>query len=264
MSEWLGLLYLVMPFMRCESLHKLLVQEWALGLKNSPRLTGKWQRDWRPAHAQGLVHRDIKPANILLEDGVDRLTITDFGRARAVDDASVTRSRVIAGTPQYMSPEQARGDVIDAPQRSVQPGEAMLYAMCTGRTPFRAETSYGILRRITDAEPRPIREINPEIPAWLADSIGKLLAKNPDARFASAAEVAELFEQCLAHVQQPTVVPLPDACQTSSRPHSSVRRWIILGGIVILGSALEDSCSFKVRPDHRCRTERRQQRPSPL
>ena len=65
------------------------------------------------AHAQGLVHRDIKPANILLENGVERVKLTDFGLARAVDDASLTQSGVIAGTPQYMAPEQARGEPVD-------------------------------------------------------------------------------------------------------------------------------------------------------
>jgi serine/threonine protein kinase len=83
--------------------------------------------------------------------------------------------------------------------------------MCTGRPPFRAETSYGILRRITDTEPRSIREINPAIPAWLVAIIAKLHAKDPADRFASADELANLLEQCLAHVQQPTAVPLPDA-----------------------------------------------------
>ena len=81
--------------------------------------------------------------------------------------------------------------------------------MCTGRPPFRAETSYGVLRRITDEEPRPIREINPEIPEWLCRIVAKLMAKRPDDRFQSAHEVAELLEECLAHVQQPTAVPLP-------------------------------------------------------
>jgi hypothetical protein len=79
----------------------------------------------------------------------------------------------------------------------------VLYAMCTGRPPFRAETSYGVLRRITDAEPRRVREINPDIPEWLAAIVARLHAKDPADRFATAAEVAELLEQCLAEVQQP-------------------------------------------------------------
>ena len=160
------------------------------------------------AHAQGLVHRDVKPANILLADGVERVKLTDFGLARAADDASLTKTGIIAGTPQYMSPEQARGESVDQRSDLFSLG-SVLYAMCTGRAPFRAETSYGVLRRVTDEEPRPIREINPDIPEWLCRIIARLMSKQPDDRFASAREVAELLEECLAHVQQPTAVPLP-------------------------------------------------------
>ena len=160
------------------------------------------------AHAQGLVHRDVKPANILLADGIERVKLTDFGLARAADDASLTKTGFIAGTPQYMSPEQARGEAVDQRSDLFSLG-SVLHAMCTGRPPFRAETSYGVLRRITDEEPRPIREINPEIPDWLCGIVARLMAKRPDDRFQSAGEVAALLEQCLAHVQQPTIVPLP-------------------------------------------------------
>jgi len=128
------------------------------------------------AHAQGLVHRDIKPANILLADGVERVTITDFCLARATDDASMTRSGMIAWTPQYMSPEQARGDSIDHRSDLFSFG-SVLYAMCTGHPPFRAETSYGTLQRICQAQPRPIRQSNPDIPLWLCRLIDKLHAK---------------------------------------------------------------------------------------
>ena len=83
------------------------------------------------------MHRDIKPANVLFHNGMARVKITDFGLARAVDDASLTQSGIIAGTPQYMSPEQARGDAINASTDLFSLG-SVLYAMCTGRPPFRA------------------------------------------------------------------------------------------------------------------------------
>jgi hypothetical protein len=124
-----------------------------------------------------------------------------------------TKTGVIAGAPQYMSPEQARGEPVDQRSDLFSLG-SVLYAMCTGRPPFRAETSYGVLRRITDEEPRPIREINPDIPDWLCGIVGKLMSKRPDGRFSSAQEVAALLEQCLAHVQQPTIVPLPKVAGT--------------------------------------------------
>ncbi len=200
--------YLVMPYVPCQSLQQRLDRHGALELSDVLRIACQVSRALAAAHAQGLVHRDVKPANILLEEGVDRVLLTDFGLARAVDDASLTRTGVIAGTPPYMSPEQARGELLDARSDLFSLGSVM-YAMVTGRPPFRAETSYGILRRITDTEPRPIHAIQPETPDWIAGVIAKLHAKDPDARFTSADELSHLLEQCLAHVRQPSVVPLP-------------------------------------------------------
>jgi serine/threonine protein kinase/protein involved in polysaccharide export with SLBB domain len=207
-SEAAGLPYLVMPYVRGPSLQRRLDDEGTLELAEILRVGMQAAAGLAAAHAQGLVHRDVKPANILLADGIERVKLTDFGLARAADDASLTKTGVIAGTPQYMSPEQARGEPVDQRSDLFSLG-SVLYAMCAGRPPFRAETSYGVLRRITDEEPRPIREINPGIPEWLCGIVARLMAKRPDDRFQSAAEVAGLLEQCLAHVQQPTAAPLP-------------------------------------------------------
>jgi hypothetical protein len=160
------------------------------------------------AHKQGLVHRDIKPSNILLENGVERVKITDFGLARAVDDASVTQSGTVAGTPMYMSPEQAEGLPIDHRSDLFSLGTVM-YTMCTGHSPFRASGTHAVLKRVIEASPRPIREINDEIPEWLCDIIAKLHAKKPGERFQSAKEVAEILQQHLAHLQQPGQAQLP-------------------------------------------------------
>ena len=215
-SEAAGLPYLVMPYVRGPSLQRRLDDEGPLAVVEILRVAMQAAAGLAAAHAQGLVHRDVKPANILLADGIERVKLTDFGLARAADDASLTRTGVIAGTPQYMSPEQARGEPVD-PRSDLFSLGSVLYAMCTGRSPFRAETSYGVLRRITDEEPRPIREINPDIPDWLAGIVSKLMSKLPDDRFQSAREVAALLEECLAHVQQPTVVPLPNVLLTLRR-----------------------------------------------
>ena len=174
--------YLVMPYVRGTSLQKRLDQEGPLSLQEILRIGSQIAAGLAAAHAQGLVHRDIKPANILLEEGVERVTITDFGLARAVDDATITHSGMIAGTPQYMSPEQARGEAVD-PRSDLFSLGSVLYAVCTGRPPFRAETSYGVMRRITDDEPTPIREINPDIPEWLCQIIGKLMSKRAADRY---------------------------------------------------------------------------------
>ena len=200
--------FLVMPYVRGESLDSRIKSNGPLSTVSIVRIAMQISSGLSAAHAQGLVHRDIKPANIILEDGVERLLITDFGLARAVDDATLTRTGVISGTPEYMSPEQAIGSEIDTRSDLFSLG-ALMYAMCTGHSPFRAETSYGVLRRITDNQPRPIREINEAIPAWLEAFIFKLLSKKPQDRVGSAKQSAELLRDCLAHVQHPTAVELP-------------------------------------------------------
>jgi WD40 repeat protein len=208
---WQGVPFLVMPYLSDVPLQKRIDDEGPLPLAAILRVGEQVAAGLSAAHAHGLVHRDVKPANILIGGGVERVTITDFGLARAADDASLTKTGVIAGTPQFMSPEQARGDSVDQRSDLFSLGSVM-YTMSTGRPPFRAETSYGILRRITDEEPRPLREINPDIPEWLCTIIAKLMSKQPNDRFESATEVAELLEECLAHVQQPTAAPLPESC----------------------------------------------------
>ena len=232
--------YLVMPYVPCESLQQRLERQGWLETLDVVRIAWQVSCGLAAAHAQGLVHRDIKPANMLLEKGVERVLLTDFGLARAVDDASLTRTGVIAGTPQYMSPEQARGNRSIARSDLFSLG-SVLYAMCTGRPPFRAETSFGILRRITDTEPRPIREVNPGIPDWLVAIIAKLHAKDPARRFASADELAKVLEQCLAHVQQPTTVPLPESVARLARRGSGVD--CSRGGLVGKAAPSAASCT---------------------
>lgn len=219
-AEFDGLPYLVMPYARGPSLQKRIDERGALPLVEVLRIGCQIAAGLAAAHDQGLVHRDIKPANILLSDGIDRLVITDFGLARAVDDASVTKTGVIAGTPQYMSPEQARGDAVDHRSDLFSLG-SVLYTLCTGRIPFRGESAYGILRQITDHEPRPILEIQSCVPSWLCRVIRILHEKSAQNRYQSAQEVATVLQQCLAHVQNPGN-PLPEQLQPKSESANPV------------------------------------------
>src|SRR5262245_12468541 len=129
--------YLAMQYVSGMSLQERLDKSGPMQLHEILRVGMQTASGLAAAHAQGLVHRDIKPANILLENGVERVKITDFGLARAATEASLTQSGVVAGTPQYMSPEQAEGKAIDQRTDLFSLG-SVLYAMCTGRAPFRA------------------------------------------------------------------------------------------------------------------------------
>lgn len=219
--------YLVMEFVDGPSLQQRLDAEGFLQLNQILRIGIQVASGLAAAHAQGLVHRDIKPGNILLESGIERVTITDFGLARAADDASVTREGTVVGTPQYMSPEQARGAPVEQTSDLFSLG-SVLYALATGRPPFRAETPYGVMRRITDDSPTAIRDLNPEIPAWLCKIISRLMAKKKDDRFQSAAEVRELLEACLNHTQQPTTA-LPKIPELPRARHKSLTLKILAG-----------------------------------
>jgi serine/threonine-protein kinase len=208
--------YLVMEYVPGRSLQERLDRLGPLTLPEILRIGMQAASGLAAAHAQGLVHRDVKPANILLDHGVERARLTDFGLARAAADASLTQSWVVTGTPHYMSPEQARGETIDHRADLFSLGST-LYAMCTGFPPFRAESAVAVLRRVSDETPRRVRDINPGVPAWLDGIIAQLHAKDPDLRFQSAAEVADLLGRCLAHVQQPDRNPLPALAKKLAR-----------------------------------------------
>ncbi len=235
-GEWKGLPYLVMALVDGRSLQERLDAGGALEVREVLRIGMQAALGLAAAHAQGLVHRDVKPANILLENGVERVRLTDFGLARAADDASLTRSGVIAGTPQYMAPEQARGEAVDHRADLFSLG-SVLYAMCTGHAPFRAEGAVAVLRRVCDERARPVRQVNPDVPTWLAGLIEQLHAKRPADRPGAAAEVAERIGRGLAHLQRPGEVA-PPAPLKAGRPSGRRGRFFRLAIAAIVLTAL--------------------------
>ncbi|HJT75869.1 MAG TPA: serine/threonine-protein kinase [Gemmataceae bacterium] len=198
-DEKSGLPYLVMQLVEGESLQDRLDRDGPLPLKDILRIGMQTAAGLSAAHAHGLIHRDIKPANILLEDGKN-VRLTDFGLARAYDDVRLTQSGFLAGTPLYMSPEQALGQELD-PRTDLFSLGGVLYALCTGHAPFGGSSPFLVLKSVTESEPRPIGEVNADIPDWLSAIIGKLLAKKREDRYQSAAEVAELLGRHLAFLE---------------------------------------------------------------
>jgi serine/threonine protein kinase len=192
--------YLTMQFVAGRTLQAKLDDAGPLPLRETLRIGLQIAEGLAAAHRQGLIHRDIKPANILLENSVERVRITDFGLARAIDGASLTQSGVVAGTPAYMSPEQAEGARLDCRSDLFSLG-SVLYAMCAGHPPFEADSAVAVLRQICDHAPPALRQVNAAVPPWLEALVAKLQAKQPADRFASAAEVATLLGERLARLQ---------------------------------------------------------------
>lgn len=235
-DEHRSLPYFAMEYVPGGTLAARLAHEGPLEVVAAVRIAMQTARALHAAHDSGLVHRDIKPANILLDRGVERVRVTDFGLARVASEASDTASGMLAGTPQFMSPEQINRDACDARSDLFSLG-SMMYAMCTGHAPFRADSVFAVLQRIVHEEPRRIREQNPSVPFWLEGFIARLMAKDCEARFQSAAEVAELLERELAHLQNPGLAPAPARpwlprrrMFTDSSAHSS-RAALIAAGI---------------------------------
>ncbi len=201
-SEFKGIPFLVMPLIRGDSLQKRLRAEGQLPVDVILRIAMQTASGLAAAHSQGLIHRDVKPANILLGPGTERVTLTDFGLARAVDEVDLTVTGMLPGTPRYMSPEQARGEILDARTDLFSLG-LVLYEMAAGQSPFRADSSYAVLRKISEAEPKPLVEFRTDLPEWLIQIISRLLAKNPLDRLASARDLERLLADGLAHLQAP-------------------------------------------------------------
>ena len=220
--------HLVMEYIPGETLQQHIDRVGPLDAGEVRRLGSQVAEGLAAAHAMGLIHRDVKPANVLLEAGPEpRVKLTDFGLARTADDASVTQSGQIIGTPMYMAPEQALGKPFDQRADLFSLG-SLLYVMTTGRPPFRADSTLAVLRRVTEDTPRPIRDIIPEAPPWLCAVIAKLHAKDPANRYATAQDVVE----ALASGQGP-------AMPTSPEPRRLLQWWgiatAVFAGLVSLG-----------------------------
>jgi serine/threonine protein kinase len=226
--------YLVMDYIPGQTLQQRLDERGPLDVPTTVRLGKQIAEGLAAAHEQDLIHRDIKPGNILLEGGTtERVKITDFGLARAADDASMTQSGLIAGTPMYMAPEQALGEKIDERADLFSLG-TVLYQMVSGHPPFRAGSTVAVLKRVVDDEPRAIREVIPETPQWLCDIIAKLHAKDPDDRYQSAREVAAVLADCEAQLKANTRLEDFSRIPRIKSADSGRSKWLVATAAVLL------------------------------
>ncbi len=219
-----GLPYLVMQLVSGESLEQRLARQKLLPLREIVRIGMQAAQGLAAAHAQGLTHRDIKPGNILLEPPSDRVKLTDFGLARVAHDDRLTRSGFVTGTPLYMAPEQALGEDPD-PRSDLFSLGAVLYEMCAGQPPFTGPSTLAILKQIAEVKHQPLRELNPAIPDWFADTIDRLLEKKPSDRIQTAAQLAELLEYQWAFMKTSSD-EVPEVCEIEARREAIRNRWI--------------------------------------
>jgi eukaryotic-like serine/threonine-protein kinase len=150
------------------------------------------------AHKQQVVHRDIKPANLMYDPSTDVLKITDFGIAR-LSGAGSTRTGIVLGTPSFMSPEQLEGRTVTGHSDLFSLGVS-LFQLLTGQLPFTADSMTGLMQQIAEAPHPPLRAFRPDLPACVESVIDQALAKNPEARYDSGAQMAAALEDCRSRI----------------------------------------------------------------
>jgi serine/threonine protein kinase len=203
-----GLYYLVMDYVPGRSLRQLCDDHGPLAPERAVRILLQVCRGLAYAHAAGVVHRDVKPSNILVEE-TGRAVLTDFGIARwaEAEEPALTAAGSSVGTPEYMSPEQIRGEAVDGRSDLYSLG-VVLYEALTGELPFRARLRNNVRRQQLDKAPDPPRFYNPTIPPALDEVVLKALAKSPDERYATAEELEQALREAVGlPAPQPAHVP---------------------------------------------------------
>ncbi|HEY8072777.1 MAG TPA: protein kinase [Labilithrix sp.] len=211
-----GQLYLVMEFLRGKDLARVQYEEGPLSFRRIVSILKQMLAALSEAHHLGIIHRDLKPENVILEPvrtGGDFVKVVDFGLAKMRAESekpSITSPGIVCGTPEYMSPEQGRGDPLDA-RSDIYAVGVIFYQLLTGRLPFEAESpTQVVLMHITEPPPDP-RAAAPErmIPSLLADVCLMALAKDPAHRFGNSDEYAEALTDALSQIE--SSVPRPVA-----------------------------------------------------
>lgn len=251
-DEFRGLPFLVMPFLQGESLacrlqiwRKRRQRDQAVSAGNAaPRSCGLPLREvlrlgreiaegLAASHAAGVIHRDIKPSNIWLRGDERHVVLLDFGLARPLSGhdehgANLSAVGVVVGTAGYMAPEQARGGSVDARADLFSLG-CVLHEMATGKSPFTGPNTLAVLSAVTNHQPPRLDELDADVPAELSSLVERLLAKSPEARPRSAAEVVAVLRAIERSRGDGSTIELPITARAKWR--RKLRRWLAAAAV---------------------------------
>jgi eukaryotic-like serine/threonine-protein kinase len=197
-GEERGLAYIAMEYLKGRHLSDFATANNLLEPRKVLEVIGRTADALGFAHKQQVVHRDIKPANLMYDASTDVLKITDFGIAR-LTGAGSTRTGIVLGTPSFMSPEQLEGRTVTGHSDLFSLGVS-LFQLLTGQLPFTADSMTGLMQQIAEAPHPPLRALRPDLPACVESVIDRALAKSPDARFDSGAQMAAALDDCRSRI----------------------------------------------------------------
>jgi eukaryotic-like serine/threonine-protein kinase len=213
-----GRQYIVFEYVQGENLKQLLERTGPMSAYEALGMALQMARALSFAHGRGLIHRDVKPQNVLL-NAEGQAKMTDFGIARSVDVQGVTITGTVLGTSEYIAPEQARGQQVDA-QTDVYSLGVVLYELLTGSVPYDGDNFVTVaLRHVNEPVPS-LLEQRPDAPPRLALAVERAMAKSPDERYESMDELVEELEDCLAELDPSS----EDATMITRRPVAAARR----------------------------------------
>ncbi|HWN74092.1 MAG TPA: protein kinase [Candidatus Udaeobacter sp.] len=224
-----GFKFITMEYLEGEDLRAVLKKKGKLPPDETARILLQICRALEVAHGEGVIHRDLKPQNIML-DANGRAYVMDFGIARSAYLPGMTQTGALIGTPEYMSPEQGKGEKLDERSDIFSLG-VIFYELVTGQSPFYSETPLATLWKRMQEKAKPLCEVDPAIPKPLSDIVGKAMEIDPGDRFASAGEMAQQLEIWLGPAAGTTMITLP-APQTAAR-----WKWATAGLAVLLMAA---------------------------
>jgi hypothetical protein len=197
-GEERGLAYIAMEYLKGRHLSDYTKSNTLMEPRKVLDIMGRTAAALGFAHKQQVVHRDIKPANLMYDPSTDVLKITDFGIAR-LSGAGSTRTGIVLGTPSFMSPEQLEGRTVTGHSDLFSLGVS-LFQLLTGQLPFAADSMTGLMQQIAEAPHPPLRAFRPDLPACIESVIDRALAKSPDARYDSGAQMAAALEDCRSRI----------------------------------------------------------------
>ncbi len=235
-NEVRGLPYLVMEFIEGHSLENRIQSGQAMTFSEVSRIAQQVLAGLAEAHEQGVLHRDIKPANIMLDSKTDNAKIADFGLACSMEGSKLTRTGLLIGTPEFLSPEQAMGLETDERSDLFSVG-CVLYALCCGSSPFSGTSVMATLDNVRSLSPKPIANLNRSVPGWFARLVEELLTKEKELRVPSASAALDHF-QLHSTVQRETALQIDLSTTQKILQHKQERQNKFLHALSIFTLAL--------------------------